>query len=58
MLSLGSGPQAQKGEQAEAMSQLGEAHRQISNLLRDLPVTLAPEVTRLGLVGALRWVVE
>jgi signal transduction histidine kinase len=58
MLSLGSDSEAQKGERAEALSLLGDAHRQISNLLRDLPVTITPEVTRLGLVGALRWVVE
>jgi signal transduction histidine kinase len=58
MLSLGSGPDVQQGRRAEALSLLGEAHRQVSNLLRDLPVTLAPEVARLGLVSALRWVVE
>ena len=58
MLSLRSGPTAQPDQQAEAVGLLGDVHRQISNLLRDLPVAITPEVTRLGLVGALRWVVE
>jgi signal transduction histidine kinase len=43
---------------AEAVTLLGDVHRRISNLLRDLPVVITPEVTDLGLAGALRWVVE
>jgi signal transduction histidine kinase len=37
---------------------LGELHRMVSNLLRELPAPTAPEIGRLGLVGALRQVVE
>lgn len=49
----GGGPALQ-----EALSHLGDAHRQISNLLREMPATAAPEVSRLGLLGALHQVVE
>jgi len=58
MLSLSSGIAAQPGQLGEAVTLLGDVHRQISNLLRDLPAAITPEITRLGLVGALRWVVE
>jgi signal transduction histidine kinase len=37
---------------------LTTAHRQISNLLRDLPTTSAPQVARLGLIGALQRAVD
>jgi len=37
-----------------AIDLLTGAHRQISNLLRDLPTTAAPEIARLGLIGALQ----
>jgi len=43
---------------AGAISQLADAHRQISDLLREMPTTAAPEVARLGLVGALRQAVD
>jgi hypothetical protein len=49
MLSLGSGTTTQPDQQAEAVGLLGDVHRQISNLLRDLPMAVTPEVTRLGL---------
>jgi signal transduction histidine kinase len=49
---------ARTDEQAEAIGLLGDAHRQISNLLRDMPAGITPEITRLGLVGALQWVVN
>ena len=39
---------------AEAAPLLTEAHHQIAELLRELPSASAPEVTRLGLFGALR----
>jgi len=58
MLLLSGGTAARSDQQAEAVGLLGEAHRQISNLLRDLPAAIPPELTRLGLIGALRWVVE
>jgi signal transduction histidine kinase len=44
--------------QSSALSLLGDAHRQISDLLRDMPPTVAPEMARLGLVGALRKAVD
>ena len=43
---------------AGAISQLADAHRQISDLLREMPTTAAPEVARRGLVGALRQAVD
>jgi signal transduction histidine kinase len=33
---------------------LGDVHRQLSDLLRDMPGAAAPQVARLGLIGALR----
>jgi signal transduction histidine kinase len=47
-----------KGADADSVSLLADAHRQISNLLRDLATTSAPEVTRLGLLGAVRHVLQ
>lgn len=58
MLALNGGLAGQQDEQAEAMILLGDVHRMISNLLRDLPTAITPEITRLGLVGALQWVVN
>lgn len=43
---------------ADALSLLADAHRQISDLLREMPPVAAPELGRLGLVGALRRVVD
>jgi signal transduction histidine kinase len=43
------------GQRVEtAVSQLSQAHRQISDLLHNMPTTTAPEVARLGLLKALR----
>src|SRR5207302_8716203 len=42
----------------DAMAVLADAHRQISNLLREMPSPVAPEVARFGLAGALRRAVE
>lgn len=42
----------------EAVHTLTHAHKQISNLLRDMPTTKAPEVARLGLVEALQQAVD
>jgi signal transduction histidine kinase len=42
----------------EVITLLGEVHRQIADLLRDMPATSAPEVTKLGLFGALQRSVE
>ena len=47
------------GEHKEAaMERLSDAHREISALLRDLPVTTTPDVARLGPLAALRKAVE
>jgi signal transduction histidine kinase len=43
---------------AEATGLLADAHRQVAALLAALPPALAPDVARLGLVGALRRVVD
>jgi hypothetical protein len=54
MLTLsGSQPQANHAGD-DPVSLMGDAHRQISNLLREMPVVAAPEIDRLGLVGALQ----
>jgi signal transduction histidine kinase len=45
-------------ETSEALTQLAEVHRQIADLLRDLPAATAPELRRLGLAAALQRVVE
>lgn len=39
---------------SEAITLLAEVHRQISDLLREMPPATTPEVARLGLIGALR----
>jgi signal transduction histidine kinase len=46
-----SGPDPPDGQ---AVAWLADAHRRISDLLRDMPAAASPEVARLGLVGALR----
>lgn len=43
---------------SEAVASLADAHRQISDLLREMPTAAAPEVSRLGVVGALRQAVQ
>jgi signal transduction histidine kinase len=45
-------------QSSDPLSLLADAHRQISDLLRDMPPTVAPEMARLGLVGALRKAVD
>ena len=47
-----------KAAPADAIALLSEAHREISDLLRDAPATTSPAVIRLGVVGALRHAVE
>ena len=42
----------------DALSQLADAHHRISNLLREMPASAAPDLARLGLPGALRRLVE
>ncbi|HDQ71075.1 MAG TPA: hypothetical protein ENN19_03145 [Chloroflexi bacterium] len=53
LLTLGGEPAS-----AETASLLAETHRQVADLLRDMPTAAAPEVARLGLVEALRQAVE
>jgi signal transduction histidine kinase len=55
MLALAAGQDG--GSAPEAMALLGEAHRDVADLLRELPSAAAPDLTRLGLVGALRQLV-
>ncbi|MCL4297201.1 MAG: hypothetical protein KJ077_15800 [Anaerolineae bacterium] len=43
---------------AEAVTLLTDLHHQISDLLREMPVTVTAEVGRLGLVAALRRIVD
>ncbi len=47
----------QTPEMHDGLQQLAEVHRAISELLRDIPSAL-PEVMRLGLLGALRQMIE
>jgi signal transduction histidine kinase len=44
--------------QAEAVDTLAGAHRQIADLLHDMPTATTPEVARLGLIAALRQTVD
>jgi signal transduction histidine kinase len=46
------------GDEQDALTLLGDAHRRISDLLRDMPSGAAPQVARLGLLGALRKAVD
>jgi signal transduction histidine kinase len=43
-----------QSENQEAIASLSSAHRQIADLLRDLPIVTAPDVYRLGLIAALK----
>ncbi|HEX8598152.1 MAG TPA: ATP-binding protein [Chloroflexia bacterium] len=52
------GPSNGHSAEQDALTQLGEAHRRISDLLRDMPSGAAPQVARLGLLGALRKAVD
>jgi signal transduction histidine kinase len=45
-------------QNSEAISALSNAHRQIANLLRELPIVTAPDVSRSGLIPALQKTVE
>ncbi|MCI0393933.1 MAG: hypothetical protein L0332_15810 [Chloroflexi bacterium] len=54
LLSLSGRGSGGNSEYQEAITLLADAHRQISNLLRDFPHTVTPEVVRLGVIGALR----
>lgn len=47
-----------QSDSSSAIRNLTDAHHMISDLLRDMPSTAAPEIGRLGLVGALKKSVE
>ena len=42
----------------QVVALLADIHRQVANLLQAMPATAAPEVARLGLIGALRQAVD
>jgi signal transduction histidine kinase len=46
------------GQDQEVMNLLAGVHRQISDLLRDFPKMITPEVARLGVLGALKQSVQ
>ena len=50
--------QAGNGKTDQALSLMTDAHKQISDLLHDMPTTTAPEVARLGFVTAFQRIVE
>jgi signal transduction histidine kinase len=58
MLALSSRGGDLDGAASDAVELLGDVHRQVSDLLRDMPATGVPELARRGLVGALRGVVD
>jgi signal transduction histidine kinase len=39
---------------SEAMAQLSDAHRQVSNLLREMPLSPLPQIQRSGFIGTLQ----
>ncbi len=53
-----SNPGNENGRIPDALALLSDAHKQISDLLHNMPTTSAPDVARLGLVRALRRAVE
>jgi signal transduction histidine kinase len=54
MLKLVSEKSRPNGGTSEAIELLADVHNQISDLLRDMPTTSFPEITKLGLIGALQ----
>jgi signal transduction histidine kinase len=56
MLALAAGHAG--GPARESVTLLGEVHRDIANLLRELPSAAAPDLARLGPIGALRQLVD
>ena len=56
ILSLSGAGSSEK--QSAVKESLGEAHRRISDLLRETPAGIAPEVAKLGPLGALRQLVK
>ncbi|MFN2220853.1 MAG: sensor histidine kinase, partial [Anaerolineae bacterium] len=57
MLTLRGSQDRASGFTDDPLHLLADAHRQISDLIREMPAVVAPEIERLGLVGALEAVV-
>jgi signal transduction histidine kinase len=53
-----SGPASEDVQVAEVVNSLSQLHAQIADLLTDLPAVIEPEISRLGLVGALQQTLE
>jgi signal transduction histidine kinase len=58
LLGLSASSLASSPEGGEALDLLAGAHREIADLLRALPARPVPEIARLGLLGALRQLVD
>jgi signal transduction histidine kinase len=58
MLTLSSVPMRADGAVQDSLETLADAHRQISNLLREMPAIAGSDVARLGLAGALHEALE
>jgi signal transduction histidine kinase len=58
MLSLAAGQPPEAATIRRAIEQLSDAHGQVSDLLRELPPAVTPEISRLGLIAALRKAME
>jgi signal transduction histidine kinase len=58
MLKLVSEKSKPNGNTSAAIEMLANVHGQISDLLREMPTTTLPEISHLGLVGALRKVLD
>jgi signal transduction histidine kinase len=58
MLKLSTAQAGNAETAAAVIALLGEIHHEIANLLHAMPITTTREVARLGLIGALRQVVE
>ena len=56
LLTLSAIPTA-NGQTGEAVNLLTDAHRQISNLLHEIPTPIEPTLARWGLIGALKQIV-
>jgi signal transduction histidine kinase len=54
MLMLGSQPSPISSSSPDVVALLGDLHREIADLLHDMPAATVPEVARLGLFAALR----
>lgn len=58
LLTLSSVPEERSPAISSVISALSEVHHEIANLMQSMPATVTPEVANLGLVGALKQVVD